>query len=183
MRVVAGRFRGRVLAAPPGLDVRPTSERTRAALFNILTHNADLPPLVGCRFLDAFAGTGAIAIEALSRGADEAILMEQDPTALAAIAQNLKHCTGAKATVIRGDVMSQPPAAAPCALGYLDPPYASDAALPALLALERAGWWAVDAVVGLEVPRATQLEAPAGWQIATDRRYGAARLVLLRRLS
>jgi 16S rRNA (guanine966-N2)-methyltransferase len=181
MRIVAGRFRGRVLAAPQGYDVRPTSERTRAALFNILSHNADLPALVGCRFLDGFAGTGAIAIEALSRGADEAILIERDQTALATIAHNLKHCSGAKATVIRGDALNPPRAKDPCALGYLDPPYASDAALPALQALDRAGWWAPGAVVGLEVRRAVRVAPPPGWQLETDRHYGAARLVLLRR--
>ncbi|TAD89100.1 MAG: 16S rRNA (guanine(966)-N(2))-methyltransferase RsmD [Alphaproteobacteria bacterium] len=183
MRIVGGARRGRLLSAPPGRTVRPTSDRTREALFNILAHSPDVGRrLDGCRFLDAFAGTGAVAIEALSRGAEAAILIEQDKIALDTIRKNLAACQmETQARVIAGDATKPPKAEAPCGVGYLDPPYASEALVPALLALTAAGWFTPEAVVGLELARAATLTPPAGWRMAVDRHYGAARLVLLER--
>jgi 16S rRNA (guanine966-N2)-methyltransferase len=127
MRVIAGAFKGRTLQAPRGQRTRPTADRVREAVFSMLG------PVDGLRVLDLFAGSGALAIEALSRGAAEAVLVERDPRALAAIERNLE-ATGAVATVSRRDVLAWlrdgPPGAFD--LVFADPPYdaASRLALP-----------------------------------------------------
>ena len=120
MRIVGGKHRGRRIEAPPGQDVRPTSDRAREALFNILIHghlSADgTSPLPGARVLDAFAGSGALGLEALSRGAGHALFIESDAKACAAIRANAKALgETANATVIPGDATKPPPCpGAPC---------------------------------------------------------------------
>lgn len=124
MRVVAGIHKGRRLHAPPGRDTRPTSDRVREALFQLLG------PLDGARVLDLFAGSGALAIEALSRGAASAVLVESDPRAVAAIRRNLEPL-GADAEVRRSDALEFLGAydGAPFGLVLLDPPYSSGSRL------------------------------------------------------
>jgi 16S rRNA (guanine966-N2)-methyltransferase len=118
VRVIAGAFKGRTLHAPRGQRTRPTADRVREALFSMLG------PLDGVRVLDLFAGSGALAIEALSRGAAEAVLVERDPRAVAAIERNLEPL-GAAATVRRRDVLDylRDPAEGPFDLVFADPPY------------------------------------------------------------
>src|SRR3954452_8003358 len=127
MRVIAGAFRGRTLQAPRGRRTRPTADRVREAVFSMLG------PVDGLRVLDLFAGSGALAIEALSRGAAEAILVERDPRALAAISRNVE-ATGAAAAVRRRDALAWLRAyrEAPFDLVFVDPPYdaASRLAVP-----------------------------------------------------
>src|SRR5579875_3162710 len=141
MRIIAGRHRGKLLRAPEGIGVRPTGARAREALFDILAHGrfADRPVYEGARVLDAFAGTGAFGLEALSRGADHASFIEKDRAALAALRANIAAVREEKnASVIAGDALHPPRAAMSCSLAFLDPPYGEALAPPALAALAAA---------------------------------------------
>jgi 16S rRNA (guanine966-N2)-methyltransferase len=183
MRIIGGKHRGRPLSAPQGRAVRPTSDRAREALFDILAHGrlADGPAYEGARVLDVFAGTGAFGLEALSRGAAQATFMEKDRTALAALRANIEVLGEARAAaVLPVDARRPPQAGAPCALAFLDPPYGEDLAAPALTALAAAGWLAPGALVVIEVAAKQTLAAPDGFALLDERRYGAAKLVFLR---
>jgi 16S rRNA (guanine966-N2)-methyltransferase len=185
MRIVAGRYRGRRLVAPPGEAVRPTSDRAREALFNIVLHGdyaAAGSPLAGKPVLDAFAGTGAVGLEALSRGAGAAAFIENDRAALAALARNIA-ALGAedRAHVVSGDATRPPRALFRCALAFLDPPYGSGLAAPALTALDRAGWLLPRALAVVEIAAGEEFAAPPGFATLDARQYGAARLIFLRR--
>jgi len=184
MRIIAGRHRGRAVTAPQGRGVRPTSDRAREALFDILAHGrfADRPVFEEARVLDAFAGTGAFGLEALSRGAAHASFIEKDRAALAALRANLEHLgEAANAAVLAADVLRPPPAPAPVALAFLDPPYDEDLAAPALAALAQAGWLAAGALVVVELGAKDLAPVPPGFTRLDERRYGAARLLFLRR--
>ncbi len=155
MRIVAGRHRGRRLLAPPGETVRPTSDRAREALFNILSHGqlaSEGIPFAGAAVLDAFAGTGALGLEALSRGAAEAAFIEQDREALATLRQNIAALgEDARSRIVSGDATRPPRAPLACALAFLDPPYRSGVAAAALTALDAAGWLTPDALAVVEL--------------------------------
>lgn len=187
MRIVAGRHRGRSLAVPAGTVTRPTSDRARQALFNILEHGtlaAGGSPVVGARVFDGFAGTGALALEALSRGAEHATLFEQDATALACLRRNVTALgEAARCRIVTGDIRKPPRATAPCRLGFLDPPYGQGLLAPALVALAEAGWLAEDCLVVAELAVAEAFEPPAGFATLDSRNYGAARLLFLGRQS
>jgi len=185
MRIVGGRHRGRRLAVPPGGRVRPTGERAREALFDILMHAGFGPggtsPVPGARVLDAFCGTGAFGLEALSRGAAHAVLLDVDMESLRHARDNAAALgETANVTVLRLDPARAGRADAPATLAFLDPPYASDLAAPALMALRAGGWFAPEAVVVVELPAKKALEPPPGFTLLDERRYGAARLVFLR---
>lgn len=185
LRLVAGRHRGRRLAAPEGLTTRPTAERVRQALFDMLWHApwAGRERVEGAAVLDAFAGTGALGLEALSRGAAQATFIEPDRAALAALRRNIATLGEEdRARVIPGDATRPPPAPAPCSLLLLDPPYGKDLVPRALAALGAAGWIAPGALVAAEVAKADPL-APPGYETLAERAHGAARLVFLRMVS
>ena len=135
IRIVGGRWRGRKLAAPPGTATRPTSDRARKTLFDVLWHArfAGRAAIEGATVLDAFAGTGALALEALSRGAAEATCFETDAAAFAALRANIAAC-GATAHALRADATAPPQATTPCTLVFLDPPYGGGLPDAALLA-------------------------------------------------
>jgi 16S rRNA (guanine966-N2)-methyltransferase len=183
LRIVAGKHKGRAIAAPEGREVRPTSSRAREALFDILTHArfAERELIEGARVLDAFAGTGALGLEALSRGAVHASFMERDRVARTLLAANVKALgEDSNATVLAADALHPPRAAAPCDLVFLDPPYGKDVAPPALEALAEQGWFADGAIVSVELPGKTDFDPPDGFTPLDTRRYGKARLVFLR---
>jgi len=183
LRIVAGRHRGRRLAAPEGLTTRPTSERVRQALFDMLWHApwAGREAVEGARVLDAFAGTGALGLEALSRGAAHAVFIESDRAALAALRANVATLGELdRARVIQGDATRPPPADAPSALIFLDPPYAKALVPRALAALGAANWIAPDALVVAEAGKAEAPDLPGDEQVA-ERAHGAAKLLVLRR--
>lgn len=141
-------------------------------------------PIVGARILDGFAGTGAFALEALSRGAAHATLFEQDRTALACLRQNIAALGEAdRCNVIAGDVRRPPKAAAACQLGFLDPPYAQGLVAPTLIALADAGWLDENALIIVELGAAEAFAAPSGFATMDRRIYGAAQLLFLRRQS
>jgi 16S rRNA (guanine966-N2)-methyltransferase len=184
MRVVGGRHRGRRLIAPPGDAVRPTSDRAREALFNILSHGdfaAAGSPFADENVLDAFAGTGALGIEALSRGAARAAFIETDRAALAALKRNLAALDEEDGVdIIAGDATRPPRAKYSCALAFLDPPYRSAFAAPALEALSRMGWLAARALAVIEISSSETFAVPNGFTMIDERKYGAAKLVFLR---
>jgi 16S rRNA (guanine966-N2)-methyltransferase len=184
LRIVGGVHRGRRLVAPPGETVRPTSDRAREALFNILAHGrfaASGLPFAGRPVLDAFAGTGALGLEALSRGASAAAFIENGREALSALRRNIAALGEEdRAHVVAGDPTRPPRAGPVCAVAFLDPPYGSGLAAPALSALAAAGWLAPDALAVVEVAAREALPVPPVFVVADERVYGAARLVFLR---
>ena len=183
MRIVAGKHRGRKLLAPPGTAVRPTSERARAALFNILAHGrfGPRPIYEDARVLDAFAGTGAFGLEALSRGARFATFIEKDRAARDALAANVKALgEDQRARIVAADATAPPRPDGPYDLAFLDPPYRRDLASPALVALAASGWLAPGALVIVEMAARGDFEPPEGFELLEERRYGAGRLVFLR---
>ncbi len=185
MRIIGGRHRGRRLLAPPGENVRPTSDRAREALFDILSHGrlaADGLPFAGATVLDAFAGTGALGLEALSRGAAEAVFFERDREALAILRRNVASLgESARAEILACDATRPLRAGLRCAVAFLDPPYRSGLAAVALEAIAAAGWLAADAIAVIEVGAREEFVPPAEFGILDGRVYGAARLVFLRR--
>jgi 16S rRNA (guanine966-N2)-methyltransferase len=184
MRIIAGRHRGRTLLAPAGDAVRPTSDRAREALFNILAHGefaAGGPPYAEATVLDAFAGTGAFGLEALSRGAAVAIFLEKSRPALAALRRNIATLgEEARSRVLAADATSPPKAPAAATLVFLDPPYNKGFAAPALAALAAAGFVAPGALAIVEVQATEALPSPTGYAILGERRYGVAKLIFLR---
>jgi 16S rRNA (guanine966-N2)-methyltransferase len=184
MRIVAGRHRGRRLLAPPGEAVRPTSDRVREALFNILSHGelaANGIPFAEAAVLDAYAGTGALGLEALSRGAAQAVFIEQEPEALEVLRRNVVTLgENARSRIIAGDATRPPRANVACAVAFLDPPYRSGLAGPSLAALRDSGWLAAGALVVVELAAREGLQPPAEFSFLGERVYGAARLVFLR---
>jgi 16S rRNA (guanine966-N2)-methyltransferase len=177
MRIVAGRWRGRALAAPPGRATRPTSDRARQAIFDMLLHApwGGRALIEGARVLDAFAGTGAMGLEALSRGALCASFMERDQAALAAIRRNVAACR-AEADILAADACA-PPRGSRCDLVFLDPPYGLDLVPRACAALAAAGWIAPGATVVAETARDESLPLTG---VLAERIYGAARITLWR---
>ena len=178
MRIIAGQFRGCRLLGPKGSEIRPTSDRAREALFNVLEHGE--PPVRGARFLDLFCGTGAVGLEACSRGAAEVVLVDADQLALRLAKANIARLgSPANVKVMAGDAarLREPPGQFD--LVFLDPPYRSGLAAPALERL-RHGWLADDARLVVELAAREDLAVPETYQIEQERRYGAARFLFLR---
>lgn len=176
-RIVAGQARGRRLAVPEGRDTRPTSDRVREALFASL--EADLRGLTGLRFLDLYAGSGAVGLEALSRGAAAVVLVESHRRVAAVVRANLRAVglPGAELLLDRVErlVAGPPPGGEPFDVVFLDPPYTlPDAAVAAVLtALRDHGWLAPDASVVLErSSRTGEFSWPPGFVADRVRRYG-----------
>ena len=185
MRIVAGTFRGRPLVAPKGHSTRPTADRTRQALFNVLDHAPWSGGLVGRRVIDLFAGSGALGFEALSRGAEFCLFVETDEAARGAIRDNVETFGLFGATrVHRRDAtnLGAKPAGDGAAfdLAFLDPPYRTDLGERALAGLRDGGWLAPGAVVAFE--RAADEPAPKaqGFEDLDARSWGAARVHFLR---
>jgi 16S rRNA (guanine966-N2)-methyltransferase len=181
VRIVGGSLGGRRLAAPPGNAIRPTSDRAREALFNILQHSLLMAtPLAGAAMLDLFAGTGAVACEALSRGAAHATLIDRDAAALDVARANLATLgLAGRATVLQADATHLQPATRAAAFAYLDPPYRSGLAAAALASLADGGWLAPGGLAVVELAARETLAPPDRFVLRDERHYGAARLVFL----
>lgn len=179
MRIIAGAWRGRNLVAPAGVSTRPTAERMRQALFDMLAHAPWAEAcLAGAEVLDAFAGTGALGLEALSRGAARAHFIETDRHALAALRANIAACkAGDRAVVLPQDTL-RPKPGTPCNLVFLDPPYAQDLVPKAVAVLANSGWFAPGALVIAETGRDEALALPA--ELCAERIHGAARITAWR---
>jgi 16S rRNA (guanine966-N2)-methyltransferase len=182
MRIVGGRLRGRALAAPKSQAVRPTADRLREALFNVLIH-AYGDPITGARVLDLFAGTGALGLEALSRGAAFALFVEQGAEARALIRENVAALgLGGATRIFRRDATRLGAAypVEPFSLAFLDPPYGQGLAEPALAAARSGGWLAPDALVVVEEAAKAGFSAPAGFEELERRVYDDTALIVLR---
>jgi 16S rRNA (guanine966-N2)-methyltransferase len=180
MRIVAGTWRGRVLKAPPGDTTRPTADRVRQALFDMLLHApwGGRDAIAGAHVLDVFAGTGALGLEALSRGAAFATFIEQDRAALAALRANIATLRADDRTAaLPGDALAAKPLAVagrnPSTLVFLDPPYGADLVPRALAHLTAGGWIAPGALIVAETARA---DPPVHAEMLAERIYGAARI-------
>jgi 16S rRNA (guanine966-N2)-methyltransferase len=185
VRIVSGQYRGKAIATPPGDTTRPTSDRARQAVFNILEHAAWAPPLHGARVIDLFAGSGALGLEALSRGAAFCLFVETDDAARGAIRENVDAFSlFGQTRVHRRDAtdLGLPPASAgaPFNLAFLDPPYARGLGEKALAQLIAGGWLAPGAIVMLERGRDEPDLTPEGFERLDARDYGAARVFFFR---
>ena len=183
MRIVAGRFRGRAIASPQDETVRPTSDRVREALFNILEHGIEGFSLSGARVIDLFAGTGALGLEALSRGAAFCLFVDESVAARALIRTNIElfQLTGAT-RIFRRDATDMGPAGsvAPFALAFLDPPYGKGLVERALTSLGDGGWLLPGAVTVLEERVNAEVALPREFAEIDRRTYGDTQVVLAR---
>lgn len=176
MRIIAGTWRGRPLVAPKGDTTRPSADRTREALFSMLTSR--LGTFAGLRVADLFAGSGALGLEALSRGSASCTFVEQDGAALDALRANIAKLGATSAEVRAGSVMALPQAPQPYDLILLDPPYRSGAANVALDRLLRLNWLTPATLVSVETAKGEAVAAP-GFTPLVERVYGKAMLTLL----
>jgi 16S rRNA (guanine966-N2)-methyltransferase len=190
MRIVAGKHRGLTLATPKDARVRPTSDRVREAVFNVLAHN-DFGigfRLEGARVMDLFAGTGALGLEALSRGASYVLFVDDHFESRALIRRNVEaaHATGAT-KIWRRDAaaLSEMPANAggPFDLVFLDPPYRKGLVLQALASARGGGWFAPQALIVAEMAADEAFAAPEGFVLLDERTYGDTKVLVLTRAS
>jgi 16S rRNA (guanine966-N2)-methyltransferase len=183
LRIIAGIWRGRMIAAPADHEIRPTAARAREALFNRLMHSFGDFTLAGARVVDVFAGSGALGLEALSRGAVHVTFLEQAAPALDLIKRNLA-TLGAedKATVLPADARALPRAAGPADLAFLDPPYGASLATPALASLAAQGWLRSSALVTVETQEDEALMLPTAYELLDRRAYGRAAITFARRI-
>jgi 16S rRNA (guanine966-N2)-methyltransferase len=182
MRIVGGRFRGRALTGPKSWSVRPTSDRLRETLFNILAH-AFGDPVSGARVLDLFAGTGALGLEALSRGASYALFVDDSAEGRGLVRANIDTLGVAGITkVFRRDAtrLGEAHPNAPFSLVFCDPPYGRGLAAKALASALAGGWLAPGALVLVEETGDAELALPAGFTLEEERGFGETKVVFCR---
>lgn len=178
MRIVGGRFRGRALKGPASDAIRPTSDRLRETIFNILAHGYE-DPVSGARVLDLFAGTGAMGLEALSRGAAYALLVDDSAQARGIIRENIETLgVGGATRLFRRDAARMGPAAPnePFSLVFCDPPYGKGLAEKALASCAAGGWLTPDALVVIEEAGDAAVKFPEGFALIERRDYGEAQV-------
>ena len=178
MRIVAGQFRGRTLIAPAGAATRPTADRVREALFSMMASR--LGSFEGLRIADLFAGSGALGFEALSRGADHASFVENDPKAQAAIKANADRLGLAERIRILGGSALALPRSEPFDLIFADPPYATGSGSAVVRAIADADWLGSGGWMSIETARGDEVD-PLDFEVDAERDMGRARLTLLRR--
>ena len=181
MRIVGGRLKGRSLKGPASREIRPTSDRLRETIFDILAHRY-VGRLEGARVVDLFAGSGALGLEALSRGANFALFVDNGAEARALLRANVEALAlGGVTRIWRADAtkLGRAPTGAPFDLAFLDPPYDQGFAAPTLEALVAGGWLAGDAIVVVEESARAAIVAPAGLTPVDERSYGDTRIVFL----
>ncbi|MDZ3837487.1 MAG: 16S rRNA (guanine(966)-N(2))-methyltransferase RsmD [Rhodospirillales bacterium] len=184
MRIIAGKHRGRPIRVPHTDAVRPSSDRLRQAVFNILDHRGGPNPYAGQSVIDVFAGTGAYGLEALSRGAAFAIFVDSDAAALRGIRRTAASMAeGGNIAVLKLDAtrLVSPPRLIPepAAVAFLDPPYRSGLAVAALQGLHASGWLREDALAVVEIAATEPLSPPRAYTLLDERTYGAGRVVIL----
>jgi 16S rRNA (guanine966-N2)-methyltransferase len=181
MRIVGGRLGGRTLAGPKSQAIRPTGDRLRESLFNILIHGHG-DPVTGARVLDLFAGTGALGLEAMSRGARFALFIDDGAEARALMRQNVEALgLGGVTRIFRRDATKLGAAhpVEPFSLAFLDPPYRHGLAEPALASLRTGGWLTADALVVVEEAADAAFQTPDGFAEIDRRRYDDTEIVFL----
>jgi 16S rRNA (guanine966-N2)-methyltransferase len=183
MRVVGGRLKGRVLSAPASRGIRPTSERLRESIFDIIEHGFP-GHIEGARVVDLFAGSGALAIEALSRGARFALFVDSGAEARALLRANVEALgLGGMTRIWRADAtrLGSAPTGGPFSLAFLDPPYEHGLASPALGALVSGGWLEEGALCVVEEAAKAAIVAPPGLVLLDARLYGDTQIAVFRR--
>lgn len=182
MRIVAGSLRGRTLLSPKSDAIRPTSDRVRGAIFNILTHAASDGPIDGARVLDLFAGTGALGLEALSRGAAFCLFVEKSAPGRVLIQRNIDSLgIAARAEVRAADAVRLGAAQQDAfALAFLDPPYGQGLAEKALAAAAAGGWLAPGALAVVEERSHAVIDWPEGFEVMDVRRWGDTQALFAR---
>jgi 16S rRNA (guanine966-N2)-methyltransferase len=181
MRIIAGQHRGLRLESPPGSTIRPTSDRVRESVFNILEHRfiGEYPEWSQARFLDLCCGTGAVGLEAASRGAREVLMIDHSELAAKTVAKNMKRFP-AGVRFVRGDVAALSRAAQPFDYVFMDPPYQDFALLPSLKSIIRQGYIGPQTLMILEQSKTTDPEPlQTLFSVLDDRRYGASRVFFL----
>ena len=184
MRIVSGKLRGRNIAAPSGKNTRPTSDQTRESIFNILAHAEWAPPLEGAIVTDIFAGSGALGLEAISRGAEFCLFVETEPKARGAIRENVEKmglfgCTrlhrhdATKLKIAPGNLRG------PFTHIFMDPPYNKGMWKPVLRRLQDHNLIAEDGVIILEESKDAEID-PRGFEILADKIWGASRVLFMR---
>ena len=182
MRIIAGRYRGKSLSSPSDTSIRPTADRVRESLFNLLASRLT-GGFEGLRVLDLFAGTGALGLEALSRGAAGVVFVDTAAEARGLIREHIESFgVGGVAKLLRRDATSLGPAGTlgPFHLVFIDPPYGRGLGEQALVALAQGNWLAEGAVLVLEESADVAVALPPGFRLEDRRRYGAAALHILR---
>ncbi len=183
MYIVAGKHKGRRIEAPEGRAVRPTASRTREAVFNILSHGryaSEDAPLLRGRVADIFCGSGAMGLEALSRGASHVTFVDKSRESLEAVEYNVKHFGETSTTrIIRADSSILPLAPHPHEILLIDPPYNSGLIVGALNTAKAGGWIAPHGVAVVEQAWKEAITIPKGWQQIDERKYGNTRVLLL----
>ena len=187
MRIVGGKFKGRPLAAPKGRSTRPTSDRAREAMFNVLAHAEWAPAIDGARVIDLFVGSGGLGLEAMSRGAAFCLFVETEAAARGAIRDNIDALQLFGHTRLHrrdATALGEKPSnlGAPFDIAFLDPPYGKGLGENALARLVEGGWLSAEAIAVLEVGADETPEAP-GWNIAAEKLYGAAKVLFLERIT
>ena len=178
MRIVAGEWRGRKLVAPTGQKTRPTADRTRETLFSMLASR--LGSFEDFRVADLYAGSGALGLEALSRGAAHATFVETDREALKAIETNVAALGAASRVAIRSISADSLPKSHPFDLVFADPPYQSGSGSVVAAAVAGSGWLPPGGWMAIETQRGDAVTPPEGWEVEAERDVGRARLTLLR---
>ncbi|WP_286830324.1 MULTISPECIES: 16S rRNA (guanine(966)-N(2))-methyltransferase RsmD [Kordiimonas] len=180
-RIVAGRFRGRRLDVPKGRDVRPTTDRMRERLFSMLMHGR-YPDMTDAVVADIFAGTGALGLEALSRGAARVTFVEQARPSVACINANIGTLgVSDQATILAKNATNLPPANAPCDFIFMDPPYRQGLVRPTLDSILAQGWLSEDGVIVCEQAADEPIDIPDALNVVDDRSQGQQRILFLLR--
>lgn len=185
LRIIAGKHRGRNIETKQDARIRPTGSMARGAIFNILMHGdfgrPDGSPLIGKSVIDLFCGTGALGLEALSRGAGHVTFIDQSAESIALARSNAKSM-GEEATTqfLRSDSTSLPHARLTYSLVFLDPPYDSGLAIKSLKSLDEKGWLEEGAVAVVELSAREMLNAPEHYELFDERKYGNTKIVFLR---
>jgi 16S rRNA (guanine966-N2)-methyltransferase len=184
MRIIGGLHRGRSLKRPPAVITRPTMDRVRESIFNILTHGRwgeNKDTIEGAIVLDAFAGSGALALEALSRGAVFAYFFDQNDQALAIVRQNIENLGEQQRTkLIKTDANRPLKAMQPATLIFLDPPFGKDLLSKTLPRLFKSGWIALQALIVAEIQAKETYTLPNNFVVLKEKIYGTAKVIFIR---
>ena len=181
MRIIAGKHRGRRLETPSDSDIRPTTDKMRERVFSMLQHGR-YPDLYGAQVLDVFAGTGALGLEALSRGATHVTFVEKSPKSIAVLNKNIATLKAKSETsIIKQRASSVPPASEACEVIFMDPPYGKDLLTPAITRLLEGNWLTDGGVIIAELSTDDVLEIPEGLALIDERTQGIQRVVFLGR--
>lgn len=183
MRIIAGKFKGRKLQRPPESITRPTTDRVRESIFNILSHLDGFDFVDSC-VLDLFAGSGAMGLEALSRGAVDAFFVDKSSVARQIIMQNIHHLKVEESGhVVAYDALNLPVAEKPVDLVFIDPPYSQDLELKVLGQITSKNWTRQGTIIVLETSKRTALELPKeDFSLLTSRHFSNTTILILRRI-